>query len=71
MDGCNRKITWQMEEDLHFYFDAMVDIRNAPLKQLTCEWDWSTADEENGTVDLHPVSREGQHHLDRRGSGGW
>lgn len=37
MDGCYRKITWQMEEDMHSYFDAMVDVRNVPLKQLTWE----------------------------------
>lgn len=65
MDGCYRKITWQMEEDMHSYFDAMVDVRNVPLKQLTWEWDWSTANEENRPVDLHLTSRERQHHLDR------
>ena len=59
MDGCYRKITWQMEEDMHFYFDAMVDIRHAPLKQLTWEWDWSTANEEHRPVDHHPISRGG------------
>lgn len=37
MDGCYRKITWQMVEDMHFYFDAVVDIRNGSLKQLTSE----------------------------------
>lgn len=47
MNGCYRKVTWQMEEDMHFCFDVMVDIRNAPLKQgvglVHSEWgEWTS-----------------------------
>jgi len=59
-----------MEENMHFCSDTVLDIRNAPLKQIAWEWDWSTANDQNGPVDLHPISREGQHHLGRRVSGG-
>lgn len=44
---------------MYFHFDAMVGIRNAPLKQLSWELDWSRANEENGSVNPHLVSREG------------
>lgn len=42
MDGCYWKITWQVEEDTHFYFHAVIDMRNMSLKQFSGESDWST-----------------------------